>query len=173
MPTGVKSESKAPLGTEDLLTDHLQNAYRRFSQNVTSIAKLDVSGYRSSLVIATAENVQIGRIESLQKLHVRTLRLGSEAPRRICYSKKLRAFGVVFLRETLDRSTGDISRQSSFKVLDETTFDGEQSFGIFRKHSLELWTDLARFPVSLGGPLVRRSRRSSFCRLPLARLRDR
>ena len=92
---------------------------------MTSVSVLSNAAYPSSMVLSTPSTVQIGRIDSLQKLHVRTLRLGDEAPRRLAYSKKLKAYGVVFLRELLDRTTGDVSRDSSFKVLDETSFDGK------------------------------------------------
>jgi DNA damage-binding protein 1 len=80
------------------------------------------------MIYATASSLNIGRIDSLQKLHVRTIRLGNEAPRRICYSKILKAYGVVFLQEVLDRLSGDIYRSSSFKILDEATFDGKSAF---------------------------------------------
>lgn len=63
-------------------------------------------------------------MEQLEKLDVQTLRLGEEAPRRVCYSRDMCAYGVAFLRETLDRTKGEITRASSFKVLGKDSFEG-------------------------------------------------
>lgn len=66
-------------------------------------------------------------MEQLEKLDVQTLRLGEDAPRRVCHSSDMRAYGVAFLRETLDRKKGEVLRSSTFKVLGEDSFEGEPS----------------------------------------------
>lgn len=95
-----------------------------FLQDVISVTPLSTPVYTDALVLCTPDTLQIGRIDSLQKLHVRTLRLGEEAPRRICHSESLKAFGVIFLKETPNRGTGEFDRHSTFKILDDTTFEG-------------------------------------------------
>ena len=95
------------------------------SSTVSSVAAFNhLPTYASSLVICSQDQIQIGRIDELQKLHVKTLRLGDEAPRRIAHARTLKAYGVVFLKELLDSKTGEISRSSSFKLLDDSNFDG-------------------------------------------------
>lgn len=94
-------------------------------KDITAVAALHNAAYENALVLASPEGLKIGRVDELQKLQVNTLRLGEEAPRRIVHSKRLRAYGVVFLKETVDRRTGEVARTSSFKVLDDATFDGD------------------------------------------------
>lgn len=95
------------------------------AKDATGACTFNHSTYTNALVLASPTGIQIGKIDSLQKLHIRTIRLGDEAPRRITHSTKQKAYGVIFLRERLERSTGDIHRSSSFKVLDESTFAGK------------------------------------------------
>lgn len=86
--------------------------------------------------MANADTLTIGRVEQLEKLDVQTLRLGEEAPRRVSYSRDMRAYGVGFLRETLDRTSGDITRASTFKILGEDSFEGRSEHPTGRAMSL-------------------------------------
>lgn len=93
-------------------------------REVSNAVALQHATYRNAIVLMTPSGLRISRIDSLQKLHIQTIRLGNQAPRRIAHSRASKALGVIFLQERLSRSTGDIARSSSFKVLDETTFEG-------------------------------------------------
>lgn len=94
-------------------------------QDIGSAVALSTSSFPDSLLVSSADTLTIGRVEQLEKLDVQTLRLGEEAPRRVSYSRDMRAYGVGFLRETLDRTTGDITRASTFKILGEDSFEGK------------------------------------------------
>ena len=70
------------------------------------------------------EEIRIGRIDQVQKVQIKTIKLEDDQPRRIAYSAALSAYGVVCLKETFNRSTGKEERTSSFKIIDESTFEG-------------------------------------------------
>lgn len=70
------------------------------------------------------EEIRIGRIDQVQKVQIKTIKLEDDQPRRIAYSAALSAYGVVCLKEVYNRSTGKEERTSSFKIIDETTFEG-------------------------------------------------
>lgn len=81
----------------------------------------------NSLVLVSPETVRIGRIDDIQSLHIRDILLGEDQPRRIAYSAELRAYGLLCVRESFDRSTGAELSSSSFKIVDETSFEGERT----------------------------------------------
>lgn len=93
-------------------------------QDIATAAALSTESFPNSLLISTSTSLSVGRVEQLEKLDIQTLRLGEEAPRRVCYSSDMRAYGLAFLQEKLDRNTGEIARSSSFKVLGQDSFDG-------------------------------------------------
>jgi DNA damage-binding protein 1 len=77
-----------------------------------------------SLVFVSSEGLRIGRVDSAEKLHVRTLSLGGEQPWRIAHSPALRAYAVACVREDVDRVNGFETRVASIKILDDVTFEG-------------------------------------------------
>jgi DNA damage-binding protein 1 len=91
-----------------------------------------------SLVLVSGDGLRIGRVDSAEKLHVRTLSLDGEQPRRIAHSPSLGAYAVACVREEVDRVTGEETRTGSLKFLDDATFEG-----ISPLHSL----------ISVGGPV--------------------
>ena len=93
-------------------------------KDVNAVSAFHNAAYENALVLASPDFLKIGRVDELQKLQVKTLRLGEEAPRRIVHSTKLKAYGVVFLKESIDRKTGEVGRSSSFKILDDASFEG-------------------------------------------------
>lgn len=75
-------------------------------------------------MLASPETVRIGRIDSVDNLQIRNILLGEDQPRRIAYSADARAYGLLCVRETFDESTGAEISSSSFKIVDESTFEG-------------------------------------------------
>ena len=69
-------------------------------------------------------------------MHIRTISLGIDQPRRIAYSKQLQAYGIICVREVLDRATGHEVRTSSFKIVDESTFEGTSNLSLREAHEL-------------------------------------
>jgi DNA damage-binding protein 1 len=81
-----------------------------------------------SLVLVSSDGLRIGRVDSAEKLHVRTLSLDGEQPRRIAHSTSMRAYAVACVREEVDRATGEETRSGSLKFLDDATFERKRLF---------------------------------------------
>lgn len=81
----------------------------------------------NSLVMASPDIVRIGRIDDVDNLQIRNILLGEDQPRRITYSADAHAYGLLCVKETFDSSTGEDISSSSFKIVDEATFEGTAS----------------------------------------------
>lgn len=73
-------------------------------REVNYMCALDSEGYPDSLAIANDNTLLIGKIDEIQKLHIRTVPL-FESPRRIAYQEKTQCFGVITMR--YERITAD------------------------------------------------------------------
>jgi DNA damage-binding protein 1 len=89
-------------------------------RNAHAFATLNSAAFPDALVLVTPDTVRIGRIEGTQGIHIRTILLGADQPRRIAWSPALKAYGLLCIREELDKSTGAEVRTSSFKIVNET-----------------------------------------------------
>lgn len=101
--------------------DRLQYASVNIA-GVVAATSFDADDFRQSLVLALPDGMRIARIDELQRMHVDTLPLEGEQPRRIAHSAALRAFGVICFREDVDRQTGYETSRGSFKIIDDATF---------------------------------------------------
>lgn len=76
-------------------------------KEVNHMCTLDSSGYPDSLILTNDSQLLIGQIDQIQKLHIRTIPLG-ETPRRIAYQESTQTFGVITMRQDVQREDGQI-----------------------------------------------------------------
>ena len=74
-------------------------------KQVEYMCQLNAKDYPNSLALLSAGTLRIGTIDSIQKLHIRTVHL-NEAPRRITYQPESQTFGVLTMRMDLIGSNG-------------------------------------------------------------------
>jgi DNA damage-binding protein 1 len=92
-------------------------------QDINAFTALNATAFPDSLALAFNDGIRIGRIDEIQRLHIRTLDLGREQPVRIAHDPAQKAFGVLCYREDFDRENGNRYSSSSFKILDDTSFE--------------------------------------------------
>ncbi|KAF9496184.1 hypothetical protein BDN71DRAFT_1415949 [Pleurotus eryngii] len=92
-------------------------------KRVVAAARFNTPDYRSSLILANPSGLVIGNVKDLNKLHVRSVPLGSDIPRKVVHDATAKAFGVICSRTPPVR-IGEVEIPSgSFKLLDEVTFE--------------------------------------------------
>lgn len=91
-------------------------------RDVSAAALLNSDDYPSTLILANANGLAIGRVKDLDKLHIQSIPLGLDNPIKISHVPALRCFGVVCTRTEPFRIGNAESTRSLFKLLDETTF---------------------------------------------------
>ncbi|KAG6907853.1 hypothetical protein DXG01_007117 [Tephrocybe rancida] len=91
-------------------------------RDVVTAAPLSTASFGPSLVLATPTALFIGRVQDLDKMHIRSIPLGLDNPSRITYEPNLKVFGVGIVRAVPNR-IGDLQwTKSSFRLLDHITF---------------------------------------------------
>ncbi|KAG7445774.1 uncharacterized protein BT62DRAFT_969553 [Guyanagaster necrorhizus] len=91
-------------------------------RDVSAATLLNSDDYPSTLILANANGLAIGRVKDLDKLHIQSIPLGLDNPIKIAHVPALRCFGVVCTRTEPFRIGDAESTRSLFKLLDETTF---------------------------------------------------
>jgi len=86
--------------------------------------------FPESLALATEENLKIGTIDSIQKLHIRTVSLNGEMPRRIAHQESSNSFAVLTINSANDPDT----ETGYVRFLDAQTFE---ALGAFRLSGFE------------------------------------
>ncbi|KDQ09897.1 hypothetical protein BOTBODRAFT_147991 [Botryobasidium botryosum FD-172 SS1] len=97
-------------------------------KGVIAASALHVAAFPDALIFATTTGVLIGRVRELQNIQIHTTPFGLDNPRRIAHHNGAGAFGVGCVRTELPSSSESESFSSSFKILNETTFQILQSF---------------------------------------------
>ncbi|KAF5360619.1 hypothetical protein D9756_004828 [Leucocoprinus leucothites] len=92
-------------------------------KDIVAASPLNTPSLPSSLIIAGDEGLHIGRIKDLNKLHIRSIPFGLDNPRKIAHQPLLKAFGVAFTRTEPARIGDEESISSSFKLIDDTSFE--------------------------------------------------
>jgi hypothetical protein len=90
--------------------------------SVSSATGLHARFFQDSLVLASNDEIRIGKLNTTEKMNILKISLGNEQPRRIAHSEDMKAYGVVCARLELDQDTGTIHRIGTFKVFDDETF---------------------------------------------------
>jgi len=88
------------------------------------MSSLNASSFPGALALASDDQLTIGSIDEIQKLHIRSFHLG-EKPWRIAHQESSKVFGVLTTKMSVDETFGDETEQSYFKIMDDTTFDGK------------------------------------------------
>ena len=89
------------------------------ADSATHVCSFDSEVFPDSIVVSTANNIKIARIDTERRTHVRTLPMG-ETVRRIAYSAAERAFGIGCIKRELFQ--GEEIIKSSFRLVEDVNF---------------------------------------------------
>ncbi|KAH9080524.1 mono-functional DNA-alkylating methyl methanesulfonate N-term-domain-containing protein [Lactarius deliciosus] len=92
-------------------------------KNVFASARINSPNWPSSLLLVTPAGGVIGTVRDYNKMHIRTVHLGLDNPRRLQHDVGLHAFAVACVRTEPGRVGEDGLSSSSLKLLDDKTFD--------------------------------------------------
>jgi len=96
--------------------------------DVNVVCPFNTEDFEDCLALASEDEMCIGTLDDIQKLHIRTVPL-NEQPRRICHSEQYSAFAIVTNRFQVDESTnGEEIEMNYIRLMDEQTFDIIDSF---------------------------------------------
>ncbi|KAG5639200.1 hypothetical protein H0H81_005679 [Sphagnurus paluster] len=91
-------------------------------KEIVAVSPLNTASFRSSMVLATPTGLFVGRVQDLDKMHIRSIPLGLDNPQKIAYNPTLKVFGVGFsLKEPQGIGKAELNR-GTFKLLDDTSF---------------------------------------------------
>ncbi|KAG8965789.1 hypothetical protein FRC03_000160 [Tulasnella sp. 419] len=96
-------------------------------KDVTAISSLNSAFHQNSLMIMTESTTIIGRIGALEKLNIRSIPLGVDAPVKIAHHPTYNVFGVGCVRSEYNQDTGVETRASSLKIVDAVSSETIQS----------------------------------------------
>ncbi|KAJ7729698.1 CPSF A subunit region-domain-containing protein [Mycena maculata] len=98
-------------------------------KEVMAAAQIHTEDYESSLILANESALFIGRVRNVDEMHIRSIPLGYDAPQRIVHEPSLKVFGVACTRQEPTRiGAPESTTSSSFRLLDETTFNNLSQF---------------------------------------------
>jgi hypothetical protein len=99
-------------------------------QDLSYISTFNTEATPNALAFVAKDSLKIGSMESIQRLHIKTVPLG-ETPRRIAHQEQNRVFGLL----TTKVSSSEEEEISSFKIVDDQTYEGEFTILIFLRLS--------------------------------------
>jgi len=120
-------------------------------RGVVSVAGFDTEGFQDCLAIATEKSLMIGRVDDIQKLHIRTVPLG-QSPHRLVHLEDGRAFAVSLSGSIDPNGNSDeveADEQWSIAIINDSTME--------REHTVMLEPDewaqaLCRLPATKSDP---------------------
>ncbi|KAJ3896557.1 CPSF A subunit region-domain-containing protein [Lentinula edodes] len=92
-------------------------------KDITAVTTLNTENYHNSLMLATDFGISIGRVRSLEKMHIRSTSLGLHTPRHIVHEPTHRVFGVGTVYTEPCRVGEEEKTTNSLKLLDDTTLE--------------------------------------------------
>ncbi|KAF4605198.1 hypothetical protein EYR40_003981 [Pleurotus pulmonarius] len=92
-------------------------------KSVVAAARFNTTDYKFCLILATPSGLVIGNVKDLNKLHVRSVPLGLDIPRKVVHDPTAKVFGVLCSRTPPVRIGEAEIPTGSFKLLDEVTFE--------------------------------------------------
>lgn len=110
-------------------------------KEVTHMAPFNSEVFPQCLAIASDDELLIGTIDEIQKLHIRTVPL-HEQPRRLCHVESARAFAVLTMHTRVS-DDGEEAETNYVRLLDDQTFERYDSFELKCEESA-----LALLPVT-------------------------
>ncbi len=97
-------------------------------KDVTAISPFNGENFPDCLALANEEQLSIGTMDAIQKLHIRTVPLGEEA-RRIAYSAASRSFCVT-TNQCIGDDSGEFVTNHYVRLYDDQTFELLDSFPV-------------------------------------------
>ena len=88
-----------------------------------------------SIAYSTESSISFGTIDSIQKLHIRTIPLHGQMARRIAYQESSGTFGLLTTRIEVNQSREE-EEVNLFRVLDCYTYDGERPWSLLHFQSI-------------------------------------
>ncbi|KAK4984631.1 hypothetical protein LTR50_006481 [Elasticomyces elasticus] len=89
------------------------------AEKATCVCPMDTIAFPDSIVIASADDLKLARVDEERTTHVQSLPI-HETVRRVAYSPDLKAFGLGTIKRTLRDSIEEV--ESHFKLTDEVLF---------------------------------------------------
>ncbi|KAI6039683.1 CPSF A subunit region-domain-containing protein [Pisolithus marmoratus] len=122
-------------------------------KDVNAAAYLNTWEHPASVILAGAESLVIGAVTSFDKVHIRSVPLGYDAPRCIVHCPPWKAFAVACLRMTPARVSEAEAEMfsSSVQLFNETTFEKIAQLNV--KNSEDV-TALHFLTVTLAGQAI-------------------
>ncbi|KAJ7202805.1 mono-functional DNA-alkylating methyl methanesulfonate N-term-domain-containing protein [Mycena pura] len=103
--------------------DHIHSSPVMLKE-VMAATQFHNENYESALILANESALFLGQVRDVDKMHIRSIPLGLDAPQRIVYEPSLKVFGVACTRREPTRvGTAEPAPKSSFRLLDDTTFN--------------------------------------------------
>ena len=112
---------------------------------ITMMCPFHCSSFPNSLALANEKSLTIGTIESVQKLHIRTVPLG-EQPRRIVHIEHARCFAVCCARDVFPPNAARAGAsdalscvtycQVTVRLIDDQQFDTVDTFELLRDEDI-------------------------------------
>lgn len=99
--------------------------------DVVNAAPLNAEGFENCIVFARPAGLSIGRLNNLDKTHIRTIDFGLDNPRIITHLQQWQSLAVGCVQVTPTR-VGDVSTESKslVKLVDDTSFDVQDQFAL-------------------------------------------
>ena len=112
-------------------------------QDLSYVSTFNTEETPNALAFVAKDALKIGSMESIQRLHIKTVPLG-ETPRRIAYQEQNRIFGLL----TTKVLPSEEDELSSFKIVDDQTYESEASFlHSFHLNSLTIYSVIDNFAL--------------------------
>ncbi|KAF8072489.1 DDB1A [Scenedesmus sp. PABB004] len=98
------------------------------ANEVAFLCSFNTSSFPDSLALVKGQQLSLGAIDGIQKLHIRTVPLG-EQPRRIAHQPETKTLGVATISTPAGISPGDVGK-GHLRVFSDTTFDLLASYAL-------------------------------------------
>ncbi|KZS90527.1 hypothetical protein SISNIDRAFT_457686 [Sistotremastrum niveocremeum HHB9708] len=92
-------------------------------KGIAAACPFDAESYERSIAFASSNNLSIGRVKGVSKLHIRSVPLGLDIPVQVAHHADLKAFGVGILRSQPNRPGEEVRMISSFALFDDVNFE--------------------------------------------------
>lgn len=112
-------------------------------QEVSNMCSFNSEEFPHAMAVISEEQLKIGTIDQIQKLHIRTVHL-HEMARRIAHQEQSKTFGVLTVKLQRD-DKGDEHESAYVKLMDDQTFEVLDSL---RMHPTELSLSIMSFQIA-------------------------
>ncbi|KIK96855.1 hypothetical protein PAXRUDRAFT_10541 [Paxillus rubicundulus Ve08.2h10] len=117
-------------------------------KDVTAAAELNTTAYPSSVILASPDALVIGAVGNFDKLHIRSIPLGYDSPRRVVHSPSWGAFAVACMRPTPAQIGQAEMFSSSVQLFSDLSFEKLTELEVDQGEEV---TSLHSFAATLAG----------------------